>query len=78
MSLFRSAASFDCRPQARLTQTCASLHRADGAGLDQLHDAAVVVAGVDLVPIWVATLALAAASRMIRASPMLWVSGFSQ
>jgi len=30
------------------------------------------------VPIWVATLVLVAASRMTRASQMLWVKGFSQ
>ena len=48
MSPFFFASSSDCRPQARPTQTWASLHRADRPGLDQLDDPAVVVAGVDL------------------------------
>ena len=69
----------DCRPQARPTQTWASRHRADGAGLDQLDDAAVVVArrGSACPSGW-RPWPCAAASRMTRASQTLCVSGFSQ
>ena len=53
-------------------------HRADRSRLDQLHHPPVIVAGMDLRPHLRSDLGLAAASRISRASQMLYVSGFSQ
>jgi len=54
-------------------------HGANGAGLKSpLDHAAIVVAGVNCVPICVASLSLPAVSAISRASATVCVSGFSQ
>ena len=70
-SLFRRAASSGCRPQARDTQTCASLTGPMVPAWSSSITSRKLALAWFWLPIWVATLVLAAASRMIRASAML-------
>ena len=65
-------------PRPAPTQTWTSRHRADRAGLDQLDDAAVVVAGVDLGAHLRGDLGLGGGLADDAGLPDVVVSGFSQ